>query len=185
MSTSGYLIIVWSHNKSSSYLNVDLLFSNQQLELNPWHLEGDASASLPLTQTHHQNLNKPVIQEDTQNWDLTQLHQYLENQILKALRKNPDTLNKSVMRSHNPYPLEINSLLTLFCQMGLDQSKHYSNIFCTYPVFHHTYHSKPHYASVTHHNSEIRYWSEAFTVPNSIVILRPVNYSTPRKSHLA
>ena len=75
--------------------------------------------------------------------------------------------------------LSINS----FHQMGLDQSlfqhlPHLSSV-------HHTYHPRPHYTSVTHCNSEVRYWSKVFTVPNSMIILRLVNHSTPRKSHLA
>ena len=93
-STSYHLIIVWSCNKSSSYLTLICFFSNQQPELNTRRLGEDALASLPQTQTCHPNPNNPVIQQDTLDWNLTQLHQYLENQILKVLRKNPDTLNK-------------------------------------------------------------------------------------------
>ena len=43
-----------------------------------------------------------------------------------------------------------------------------------------TYHPRPHYTSVTHCNSEMRYWSEAFTIPDPTTILSCLNtgYST-------
>ena len=55
-----------------------------------------------------------------------------------------------------------------FCQMGLDLSLFRQ--FLHPPSVHHTYHSRPHYTSITHCNSETRYWSEAFAVPNPTII---------------
>ena len=48
------------------------------------------------------------------------------------------------------------------------------------PSVHHAYHPKPHYTSVTHRNSETRYWSEAFTILNPTTILSCLStgYST-------
>ena len=71
-------------------------------------------------------------------------------------------------------PLSIDS----FCQMELDQS-----LFWQLPhpsSVNHTNHSRPHYKSVTHHNSDMRYWSEAFTILNSTIILSCLStrYST-------
>ena len=89
-----------------------------------------------------------------------------------------------VMRPHNPYCQKL-TLYQLFSSNGTWPSKHHSSIFCTYPIPHHTYHSRPHHASVTHCNSKMRYGSEAFTAPDSVIILRPVNSLTLKKSHLA
>ena len=69
-------------------------------------------------------------------------------------------------------------LIDSFCQIGPDLS-----LFQWLPhppSVRHTYHSRPHYTSVTYCNSEMRYWSKAFTIPNPTIILSCLStgYST-------